>query len=50
MNYDSLLNDEYTAETTEDYGEEEILHLPYPVNYSSEWQVLQEIQASHGQP
>lgn len=32
MYYDSLLNGEYTAETTEDYGEE-ILHLPCPDNY-----------------
>lgn len=29
MNYDSLLNGEYTAETTEDYGPE-IPNLPYP--------------------
>lgn len=29
MSYDSLLNGEYTAETTEDYGEE-VYHLPYP--------------------
>ena len=27
--YDSLLNGEYTAETTEDYGGE-ICNLPYP--------------------
>lgn len=29
MNYDSLLNGDYTAETTEDYGPE-IPNLPYP--------------------
>lgn len=29
MIYDSLLNGDYTAETTEDYGEE-ILNLPRP--------------------
>lgn len=29
--YDSLLNGEYTAETTEDYAEE-ICNLPYPGN------------------
>lgn len=27
--YDSLLNGDYTVETTEDYGEE-ICNLPYP--------------------
>ena len=26
---DSLLNDDYTAETTEDYGDE-VCNLPYP--------------------
>ena len=30
MSYDSLFNGEYTAETTEDYGEDEILNLPRP--------------------
>ena len=29
MNMDSLLDGEYTAETTEDYGED-ICNLPYP--------------------
>ena len=29
--YDSLLNGEYTAETTEDYGDE-VCNLPYPDN------------------
>ena len=33
MSYDSLLNGDYTAETTEDYGEE-ILHLPTPIDYT----------------
>lgn len=32
MSYDSLMDGDYTAETTEDYGEEEILHLPIPTN------------------
>lgn len=31
MKYDSLMDGDYTAETTEDYGEE-ILHLPIPTN------------------
>ena len=31
MSYDSLLNGDYTAETTEDYGQE-IPNLPYPDN------------------
>lgn len=29
---DSLLNGDYTAETTEDYGEE-VCNLPYPGNW-----------------
>ena len=33
MSYDSLFNGEYTAETTEDYGEE-ILNLPRPDSLS----------------
>ena len=33
MEFDSLLNGDYTAETTEDYGEE-ILNLPCPDSFT----------------